>query len=111
MTDRSRPRSRGFLLFAVAILAVFGTLGALLWPADGGGLGALPVMSTGLGLLRGTLAAFMAWITSRALDHIGAALPGPMSAAFAVILSDPRAAGIYYGLRFAGLCYLYAGVR
>ena len=109
MTDRSRPRSRGFLLFAAAVISVFFACAALFWPADSGGLGALPLMSTGFGLLRGTLAAFMAWLTSRALDHVGARLPGPMSSAFGVILSDPRAAGVYYGLRFAGLCYLYAG--
>lgn len=109
MPDHSQPRSRGFLLFAVTVVSVFAALAVTLWPADGGGLGVFPVMSTVLALARGTLAAFAAWLTSRALDHVGAALPGPMSRAFSVILSDPLACGIYYGSRFAGLCYLYSG--
>ena len=107
MSGSETPRSRGFLLFAAVVILVVAFAAARFWPENSGGLDGLPRMSTILGLVRGTLAAFCAWISSRALDHVGARLPGPMSAAFGVILSDPRAAGTYYGLRFAGLCYIY----
>lgn len=109
MTDRTRPRSRGFLLFAAVVIVAFSALAVALWPAGGGDLREIPQQSTILSLVRGTLAAFAAWMTSRALDHVALALPGPMSAAFAVILSNPLATGVYYGLRYFGLCVLYAG--
>ena len=81
MEKTDRPRVRGFLAFVALTASLFSVVAWLLWPSGSADMGGIPVMSTFIGLLRGTLAAFSAWLTSRVLDHVAARLPGPMSSA------------------------------